>query len=106
MRWLLFIMTLAVFSSANAGRPQFEIEIKDHMFYPDRIVIPSGTKVRLLVHNRDATPEEFESFELNREKVIAGNSTTAIFVGPLSPGEYPFFGEFNLETAQGMIIAE
>ncbi|HSG61760.1 MAG TPA: cupredoxin domain-containing protein [Pseudomonadales bacterium] len=89
-----------------AARPQFEIEIKNHMFYPDRIVIPANTKVRLIVHNRDTTPEEFESFELNREKVIAGESTTAIFVGPLNPGAYPFFGEFNLETAQGMIIAE
>ena len=24
----------------------------------------------------------------------------------LKPGEYPFFGEFNPKTAQGMVIAE
>ena len=106
MRWFFALWILACSTLALAGRPQFEIEIKNHMFYPDRIVVPAGTKVRLIVHNRDDKPEEFESFELNREKVIAGNSTTAIFVGPLVPGEYPFFGEFNLETAQGLIIAE
>ncbi len=106
MKWFFVGWMLLCSAVAMAGRPQFEIEIKNNMFYPDRIVVPAGTKVRLIVHNRDDKPEEFESFELNREKVIAGNSTTAIFVGPLAPGEYPFFGEFNLETAQGMIIAE
>jgi len=106
MKWLMALTAITLSVPALAGRPQFEIEIKNHMFYPDRLVIPAETKVRLIVHNRDATPEEFESFELNREKVIAGMSTTAIFVGPLSPGTYPFFGEFNLETAQGVIVAE
>ncbi|MEL0136458.1 MAG: cupredoxin domain-containing protein, partial [Halieaceae bacterium] len=65
--------------------------------------IPAGQKVRLLVVNRDPTPEEFESYELNREKVIAGNAKAVIFVGPLEPGDYPFFGEFNPKTAQGVI---
>jgi hypothetical protein len=27
-----------------------------------------------------------------------------VFIGPLKPGVYPFFGEFNLSTAQGKII--
>lgn len=106
MRWWMLLITGFFASAAMAGRPQFEIEIKDHMFYPDRIVVPAGTKVRLIIHNRDSKPEEFESFELNREKVIPANSTSAIFVGPLAPGEYPFMGEFNLETAQGLIVAE
>ncbi len=106
MKWLTPLVAFLLAADALAGKPQFEIEIKNHMFYPDRVVVPVGTKVRLIIHNRDDKPEEFESFELNREKVIAGNATTAIFIGPLSAGEYPFFGEFNLETAQGMIIAE
>ena len=57
-------------------------------------------------YNRDDTPEEFESYELNREKVIVGNSQGVVFIGPLKPGEYPFFGEFNMKTALGKIIAE
>jgi hypothetical protein len=58
------------------------------------------------VHNQDATPEEFESHELNREKVIAPGTKANIYVGPLNPGRYPFFGEFNEKTARGVIIAE
>lgn len=89
-----------------AGPPVIEIEIRDHLFYPDMITIPADTKVKLLVKNLDPTAEEFESYELNREKVIAGNSEAIIFVGPLSAGEYPFFGEFFPKTAQGKVIVE
>jgi len=68
--------------------------------------MPAPEFVKLVVYNRDSTPEEFESYELNREKVIMGNSKAIIFIGPLKPGEYPFFGEFNPTTALGKVIAE
>ena len=61
---------------------------------------------RLLIDNQDASAEEFESHELNREKVIPGKSKATIYVGPLKPGHYPFFGEFNDKTARGALIAE
>jgi len=89
-----------------AETPVIEIEIRDHLFYPPEVVVPANTKVKLLVINHDPTPEEFESYELNREKVISGNSKTVIFIGPLNPGEYPFFGEFYPKTAQGIVRAE
>lgn len=89
-----------------ADTPVIEIEIRDHLFYPPEVVVPANTKVKLLVINHDPTPEEFESYELNREKVISGNSKTVIFIGPLNPGEYPFFGEFYPKTAQGIVRAE
>jgi hypothetical protein len=105
---LRFVLSFLLCQSAIAvaGPPVIEIEIKDHLFYPDEIRIPADTKVKLLVKNRDSTAEEFESYELNREKVIAGNSEAIIFIGPLSAGEYPFFGEFFPKTAQGRVIVE
>lgn len=90
---------------AVAASQEFEIIIRDHLFFPSTLEIPAGQKIRLLIINEDATAEEFESYELNREKVITGNSRTVIFIGPLKPGEYPFFGEFYPRTAQGKIIA-
>ena len=59
-----------------------------------------------MMKNRDATPEEFESNELNREKIVTGNGTITILLGPLEPGRYPFFGDFHQETAQGVLIAK
>jgi len=90
---------------AAAKTPEFQIEIRNHLFEPSEIIIPAHTKVKLIVTNHDPTPEEFESYELNREKVIMGNRKAVILIGPLKPGEYPFFGEFNPKTAQGKIIA-
>ncbi len=89
-----------------AATPVIEIEIRDHLFYPEEVIVPADTKVKLLVKNLDPTPEEFESYELNREKVISGNSQAVIFIGPLPPGEYPFFGEFYPKTAQGKVLVE
>ncbi|MFV8784000.1 cupredoxin domain-containing protein [Microbulbifer sp. SA54] len=89
-----------------ADRPVVTLEIRDHLFYPSELVVPANTKIKLIVHNLDGTPEEFESYELNREKVIMGGKKAVIFIGPLAPGEYPFFGEFNPKTAQGKVIAQ
>ncbi len=105
-RLVLFLLALLSFGVAHAAPPVIEIEIKDHLFYPDVVVIPADTKVKLLIRNLDPTPEEFESYELNREKVITGNSQTVIFIGPLPAGEYPFFGEFYPKTAQGKVVIE
>lgn len=84
----------------------YVIVIKDHRMNPSELQIPAGQKVRLVVDNQDPTPEEFESYSLNREKIIPGNAKATIFIGPLKPGTYEFFGEFHQETAQGKIIVK
>jgi plastocyanin len=93
---------LCVFAADN----EFVLTIKEHRFTPSELRVPAGKKVKLIVDNQDATPEEFESHELNREKIIAPKSKASIYIGPLKPGKYPFFGEFNQATARGVVIAE
>lgn len=99
----LFVL---VAGSVQAETPVFNIAIRDHLFYPAELEVPASQKIKLLITNEDSTPEEFESYELNREKVILGGRRTVVFVGPLKPGVYPFFGEFNMSTAQGQLIAK
>jgi len=86
--------------------PEYTLTLREHRFEPAELTVPANTKVRWKVINSDPTPEEFESHELNREKLIAGGATATIFVGPLEPGRYPFFGEFNEASAQGVLIVE
>ena len=100
---LLMSLSLGAFA---AGEPEFKLAIENHKFAPDRIEVPVGKKVKLIVENKDATPEEFESEKLKIEKVIPGKSKATIFVGPLKAGEYPFAGEFNEKTAKGVIVAK
>lgn len=100
------LLALAAGAASAEGPAEFTITIKDHTFEPAELVVPAGQKIKLKVVNADPTPEEFESHELNREKVIPGKATAMIFVGPLKAGEYPFFGEFNPKTAQGKLIVK
>ncbi len=91
---------------AVAADNEFSITIKDHKFSPAEVRVPAGQKVKLVIENQDSTPEEFESHELNREKIIAPRSKAVIWIGPLKAGKYPFMGEFNQATAKGVVIAE
>jgi len=92
-------------TAALAAEP-IELTIKDHRFQPDRIEVPAGKPFELLVRNADATPEEFDSHDLHREKVIMGNGQAKIRIGALKPGEYAFVGEFHEDTAKGVIVAK
>ena len=109
MKRLLSLVLLSfVVGQAMAATEEFTLTIQNHAFAPKEIKIPAGKKVKLLVTNKDATPAEFESKPLGREKVIAGNSSATINLGPLKPGRYPFVEEYH-ETeaaAQGTIVAE
>ncbi len=105
---LLPVLALGVlvFSQPAQAVEEITLRIKDHKFIPEIVEVPAGEKVKLIVMNEDKTPEEFESYELNREKIIRGGGKGIVFIGPLKPGEYPFFGEFNMDTAQGKVVAK
>jgi len=93
-------------SSLRADEGNYTLTLRDHRFAPETIEIPAGQKVKLLVRNQDDTAEEFDSYDLNREKVISGNSEGIVIIGPLDPGTYSFMGEFHADTARGKIVVK
>lgn len=82
------------------------LSIKNHRFEPATLTVPAQKKIRLTIKNLDPTPEEFESPALNREKVVGGGKQIVLFIGPLKPGTYKFYGEFHPATAQGRVVAK
>lgn len=104
MKALYFLLLL--FSLDSFATDLYEVVIFEHKFIPDTLVVPANKKVKLLVINKDDSAEEFESFELRREKIVPANGQIKVNIGPLDPGEYNFFGEFHQKTAQGKIIAK
>lgn len=102
----LLCTLMALSPALRAEEASYTLSIKDHRFTPAEITIPANTRVKLTVKNLDPSAEEFESYELNREKIIAGGKEAIIYIGPVKPGRYPFFGEFNQDTAQGVVIAK
>ena len=108
LRVVLFMLAL-IFGHATSAMAQdapYTLVIKDHKFQPTEIEIPAGKKVELIVKNEDSTPEEFESTELRREKVVPGGQQATVYIGPLKPGRYEFFGDFNPKTARGHIVVK
>jgi plastocyanin len=104
---VLAVLTFALAGAAQANDlPQYTLTLKNHVYQPAELKVPAGTKFKLIVRNEDATPEEFESTDLNREKIVLPHSTITVFVGPLRAGEYGFFGDFHQDTARGRLIAE
>jgi hypothetical protein len=107
LRSSLLVLFAFVSGNAFAGEPAtYTLRIKDNRFVPAELAVPANTKFKLIVVNEDATPEEFESHELNREKIVTGHGKITVFLGPLKPGRYPFFGEFHPKTAQGVLVAK
>ena len=100
----LLLLLLSTLSSA--AEKEYLLTVQDHRFRPAQLNVPAGKKIRLTVQNQDATPEEFESYTLDREKVIPAKTKALIYIGPLDPGHYPYYGEFHQKTAQGVIVAQ
>ena len=103
---LAAVLSFLVLGMAWAQEASFKLTIKDHRFQPTELNVPAGQKIKLVITNADATPEEFESHALNREKVIAGGATVTLYLNPLQPGTYEFVGEFHEDTAKGRIVAK
>ena len=101
-----FILVFVTTSSGAADDSGYKIIIKDHRFLPAELSIPANQRVQIRVENQDATAEEFESYDLNREKVVSGNGRITLYIGPLRPGRYRYFGDFHPDTAQGVVVAQ
>jgi hypothetical protein len=99
-------MIAATFSTPVLASDAIALKLKDHRFTPAEIHVKANAPSVISMTNEDSTTEEFDSKALKVEKVVAGNSTGNVHLRPLSPGRYPFMGEFHSATAQGVVIAE
>lgn len=104
--FFLFLGGLALVPLAQAETPTYTLEIKDHTFSPSTLTVPANTPWTLVIKNHDKTPEEFESEELHREKIIPGGGQIRLKMAALKPGTYLFMGEFNPDKAKGQIVVK
>lgn len=88
-----------------ADEPVQEIVAHDKQFFPAEITLPAHTKVRVVVKNQETIPVEFESTDLSREVLIMHNTEKSFYIGPLEPGKYAFFNDYN-RKAHGLIIVK
>jgi hypothetical protein len=92
--------------AAPAYGASFELHIKDHKLVPDKLTFPRGERVELVVHNDGPGTEEIESKSMRIEKIIPEGKSVTLKIGPLKPGTYDLFGEFNMATCTGTVVVE
>lgn len=97
------LAVLIIGTTAYADTPTAQLVIKNRVFTVQELTLPANTKVKLVVENQDSIPAEFESYDLSREVVVPGHSSIVVYIGPLSPGRYNFFNDFN-HAAQGWVV--
>jgi len=101
---------LAALASSPLARAEDEtlpvVKFYDGKFEPGELVVQANTPFRLRVVNANPEAIEFESFELNRERVVSPGSEIVVYLPALSPGSYKFFDDFHHSAGQGTITAK
>ena len=101
-----FVCGAAAFAApAFAQEASHSITIRDHNFEPSTVDVKAGVKIKLTVINAQKQAAEFESSELNREKIVPPGGSVTVLLGPLEPGSYTFFDDFHRAT-KGTIVAK
>lgn len=104
---ILPLLALLLAGTAHAeALPVFRLELNDGQLKPARLVVPAGKRFKIEIFNRGKTPVEFESLQLRKEKVLAPGAQSFVVFNPLSAGEYKFFDEFHMATAQGVLVVK
>lgn len=101
---LIVPLVVGIFPAARGATQDLELRIKNQAFQPDVLTIPAGQRVKIVIKNEDALPAEFESTDINREKVIPGGTTIPVWVGPLTASTYKFYNDFHPQSTGQLIV--
>jgi hypothetical protein len=102
-RFFLIVLSFLLALPAAARAEDYVLTLKDHQFSPKDFTLPANQKIKLTIKNLDATPAEFESSDLNREKVVDAHGEIMVYLGPLDSGAYEYFDDFHHDTTTGTI---
>src|SRR5262249_15617117 len=105
MRFQLALAVLVLVGSVGAEELTIALRVQAEGFEPATIAAPAGARIRLEVSTETATPIEFESFELNRERVVPAGQKATVYLSGLAAGKYEFFDDFN-QKRRGVLTVE
>lgn len=106
-RALVLLATVALTAAATAqDLPVFRIVMKDGRFSPERLEVPAGKRLKLVLKNEGRGPAEFENLSMRVEKVLAPGVTSFVVLHALKPGEYRFVDEFRPDGGSLTLVAK
>jgi heme/copper-type cytochrome/quinol oxidase subunit 2 len=102
----LIVLTMTILGVNALGEDSvFELRYENHRFTPQTITVPTNRPLRIKVINASKETIEFESFKLNRERVVGPGETIIVNVPALSPGSYDFYDDLHHDVPEGVVIA-
>jgi plastocyanin len=103
---IAMLLSIPAVPARADGATETSLTIKNRRFTPAELDVAAGQKIKILIKNEDATAAEFESADLEREKAVPANNQVTITIGPLDPGAYTFFNDFDPAKSAGKIVAK
>lgn len=102
-----FVMTASpLVARATADEATTQIKFENGHFEPTSFNVAAGAPIKVTVLNNSDSVIEFESFELNRERVVQPGGSITVLLPKLDPGQYHFFDDFHHDVPQGTITAQ
>jgi len=102
---LMLLTTVARATRAPAD-DAIELRFENRKFIPQTLNVPANRPFKIKVVNASKEAIEFESFKINREKVIGPGETVTINVPALKAGSYDFYDDFHGDVPEGTIVAK
>jgi len=111
MKYFVVIFSLAALATfaRAAGAPDdtvVDLRFESRRFSPQTITVPANRPFKIKIVNADKEAVEFESFKVNREKVVGPGETVVVSMPALKPGSYDFYDDFHTDVPEGKIVAK
>ena len=103
---MVLVLVCALAPRARADDLVVELRFENRRFSPQTVTVPTHQPFRIKLLNASKEVIEFESFSLNREKVVGPGETATIFVPALKPGRYDFYDDFHQDVPEGTILVK
>jgi hypothetical protein len=103
---LIVLLSIEFAASALGDEIVAELRFENHHFTPQTFTVPANQPLKIKVINASKEAIEFESFKLNRERVVGPGETVIINLPALRPGSYDFYDDFHQDVPEGSIIAK
>ncbi|HTM07258.1 MAG TPA: cupredoxin domain-containing protein [Verrucomicrobiae bacterium] len=91
---------------AAAADDVLELRFEGRKFIPQTLEVPANRSFKIKIINVTKEAIEFESFKINREKVIGPGETVTINIPALKAGSYDFYDDFHSDVPEGKIVAK
>lgn len=95
--------SIAALPARADDMPVVKVEMRDGVILPSIIEVPANTRFKLEITNTGASPVEFESAELKREKALAAGATSSIVFRNVDPGTYAVFDDFHPDAKAALV---